>query len=56
MTLEERINYAKEMQHDIIMVKDGQYVSGMRDEQARAEAQGFKFVGSVAQLWEEAQK
>ncbi len=56
MTLKERIDYAKEMGHDIIMVKDGYYVSGAWDEQARAEAQGFKFVGSVAQLWEEAHK
>ena len=56
MTLKERIDYAKEMQHDIIMVKDDRYVSGTWDEQARAEALGFKFVGSVAQLWEEAHK
>lgn len=56
MTLNERIEFAKAMQHDIIMVKDGRYVSGTWDEQTRAEQLGFEFVGSVAQLWNELHK
>ena len=48
--LKERINFTKEMQHDIIMVKDNRYISGTWDEQARAEKLGFEFVGTVAQL------
>lgn len=49
--LTERINYAKTMGHDIIMVKDDRYVSGTWDEQAHAEKLGYKFVGTVADLW-----
>lgn len=54
--LTERINYAKAVGHDIIMVKDGRYVSGTWDEQARAEKLGYKFVGAVADLWIAANK
>lgn len=50
-SLKERVEYAKEMSHDIIMVKNGNYVSGSWDEQTRAEKLGFEFVGTVAQLW-----
>ncbi len=56
MTLNERIEYAKEMQHDIIMAKGDRYVSGTWDEQAHAEKLGFEFVGTVAQLWNELHK
>ena len=56
MTLEERIQYAKEENHDIILVKDGRYVSGTWDEKEYAEKHGFEFVGTVAQLWRELNK
>ena len=51
MTLTERVEFAKEMGHDIVMVKNGRYVSGSWDEQNHAEKLGFEFVGTVAQLW-----
>lgn len=51
MTLIERIEYAKEMGHDIIMVKNDRYMSGSWDEKEYAEKRGFAFVGTVAQLW-----
>ena len=51
--LKDRVEYAKEMNHDIIMAKNGTYVSGTWDEQTRAEKLGFEFVGTVAQLWNE---
>lgn len=51
--LKERVGYAKEMNHDIIMVKNDNYVSGTWDEQTRAEKMGFEFVGTVVQLWNE---
>lgn len=54
-SLKERVEYAKEMNHDIIMVKDGKYVSGTWDEQDRAEKAGFTFVGTVATLWNKLQ-
>ena len=50
--LNERVEFAKEMGHDIIMVKDGKYMSGSWDEQAYAEKRGFEFVGTVAELWQ----
>ncbi len=49
--LKERVEYAKEMKHDIIMVKNGNYVSGTWDEQTHAEKLGFEFVGTVTQFW-----
>ena len=49
--LKERDEYAKEMKHDIIMVKNGNYVSGTWDEQTHAEKLGFEFVGTVTQFW-----
>lgn len=52
MNLNERVEFAKEMGHDIIMVKDGKYMSGSWDEQAYAEKRGFEFVGTVAELWQ----
>ena len=51
--LKERVEYAKDMNHGIIMAKNGTYVSGTWDEQTRAEKLGFEFVGTVAQLWNE---
>lgn len=54
--LKERIEYAKEMQHDIIMVKEGRYISGTWDEKVYAEKHGFEFVGTVAELWREMHK
>ena len=56
MTLEERIKFAKEENHDIIFVKNGQYISGTWDEREYAEAKGWKLVGTVAQLWNEQNK
>ena len=49
--LKERVEYAKEMKHHIIMVKNGNYVSGTLDEQTHAEKLGFEFVGTVTQFW-----
>lgn len=50
--LKEKVEYTKEMKHDIIiMVKNGNYVSGTWDEQTHAEKLGFEFVGTVTQLW-----
>jgi hypothetical protein len=53
MTLNERIQFAKEEDHDIILVKNGKYMSGSWDEKEYAEKRGWKFVGTVAQLWRE---
>lgn len=51
MTLIDRIEYAKKMGHDIIMVKNDRYMSGNWNEKEYAEKCGFEFVGTVAQLW-----
>ena len=56
MTLMERVEFAKRLDQDIIMVKDGQYMSGKWDEREYAEECGFEFVGTVAQLWLAAQE
>ncbi len=56
MTLMERVEFAKRLDQDIIMVKDGQYMSGKWDEREYAEECGFEFVGTVDQLWLAAQK
>lgn len=53
MTLDERIQFAKEEDHDIILVKNGKYMSGSWDEKEYAEKRGWEFVGTVAQLWRE---
>ncbi len=48
--LQERINYAKEMNHDFIAEKDGNYVSGNWDDVKHAEKCGWKVIGTVAEL------
>lgn len=53
MTIKERLQYAKEMNHDFIAEKDGNYVSGSWEEMAHAEKCGWNVIGSVAELYKE---
>lgn len=49
--LQERLQYAKDMDHDFIAEKNGNYVSGAWDEVEHAEKCGWNILGSVAELY-----
>lgn len=51
--LQERLQFAKDMDHDFIAEKNGNYVSGKWDEVKHAEACGWKVLGSAAELYRE---
>lgn len=51
MTLNERLEYAKAIGHDVILVKNDNYVSGTYDEVEYAQKNGFVVVGTVTELY-----
>lgn len=50
MTKNEAIEYGKNWNKDIIMVKGERYVAGTWDEEEYAIKCGFTFVGTIAEL------